>query len=98
MTTKTAVAWATSPRGGHRSWHSLRLCIVRGFAAHLHAIDPANEIPPSDLLPWKRCRATPYLYSDEEIAAVIAAAGTLSMPHRVATYRALIGLLAVTGM
>jgi len=43
-------------------------------------------------------RATPYLYSESDIAALIAAAGTLRTPHRVATFRTLIALLAVTGM
>ena len=98
VTTKTALAWATQPQGADRSWWSCRLSIVRGFAAHLHAIDPVTEVPPADLLPWKRCRATPYLYSDEETVALMTAAGTLHTTHRVATYRSLIGLLAVTGM
>ena len=98
VSTQAAVAWATQPSGAHRSWWSARLSIVRGFAAHLRAIDPATEVPPADLLPWQRCRATPYLYSDDDVAALMAAAATLRTPHRVATYRTLIGLLAVTGM
>jgi len=98
VTTKTALAWSTLPQGADRSWWSCRLSIVRGFATYLHAIDPATEVPAADLLPWKRCRATPYLYSEEEIAALIAAAGTLHTSHRVATYRSLIGLLVVAGM
>jgi integrase len=55
-------------------------------------------VPARDLLPGQTCRATPYLYSEEDIAALITAAGTLRTPHRVATYRTLIALLAVTGM
>lgn len=98
LRTETALAWATLPTGGHRSWWSYRLSAVRGFAAHLRAIDPATEVPPADLLPWRPCRATPYLYSDEDITALIAAAATLRTPHRVATCRTLIGLLTVTGM
>jgi integrase/recombinase XerD len=43
-------------------------------------------------------RITPYLYSPEEIAALLAAADTLAPPLRAATWRTLIGLLAVTGM
>lgn len=98
VTVKTALAWATLPRDADRSWWSCRLSIVRGFATHLHALDPANEVPPADLLPWRRCRATPYLYTDDEIAALLAAAATLHASHRAATYRTLIGLLVVTGM
>lgn len=97
VTIKTAFEWATCPQGARPSWSSIRLSMVRGFATHLHAIDSKHEVPPADLLPWKRSRATPYLYSDAEIAALISAAETLRTPHRVATGATLIGLLAVTG-
>jgi integrase len=40
----------------------------------------------------------PYLYTEEEIAALLDAAGALCTPHRAATFRTLIGLLAATGM
>jgi integrase len=98
LSTEAALAWATLPTGVHRSWWSCRLSIIRGFAAHLKTITPETEVPPSDLLPWRPCRATPYLYSEEEIAALVAVTATLRTSHRVATYRTLIGLLAVTGM
>lgn len=98
LRTETALAWATLPTRGGRSWWASRLSLVRGFAAHLHAIDPATEVPPTDLLPWRPRRATPYLYSDADVGALIATAAALRTPHRVATYRTLIGLLAVTGM
>lgn len=98
VSTETALAWATLPRSAHPSWTYGRLCVVRGFAAHVRTIDPATEIPPADLLPRQRCRATPYLYSDEDVAALMTAAATLRSPHRVATYRTLIGLLVVSGM
>ncbi len=64
----------------------------------MHSIDPVNEIPAIDLLPRASHRATPYLYSPEQIDALIAAAGTLRTPLRVATMQTLLGLLAVTGM
>jgi integrase len=97
VTTGHALAWATLP-GGNQSWHSLRLSAVRGFAAYLHTIDPSAEVPPADLIPWRPRRATPYLYSDADITALIAAAARLRFPLRTATYQTLIGLLAVTGM
>jgi integrase len=71
---------------------------VRGFAAYLHALDPSHQLPPADLLPHAPRRATPYLYSDAEIAALMAATSSLRFPLRRATYRTLIGLLSVTGM
>jgi integrase len=65
---------------------------------HFRGIDPATEVPPTHLLPRQKRRATPYLYSEADIAALIVAAGALQTPHRGATYRSLIALLAVTGM
>ena len=90
-------AWAVLP-GGDPSWHAYRLAVARGFAAWLATTDPAAEVPPACLIPSRKQRATPYLYTDAEIAALIAAAGSLRFPLRAAAYRALIGLLAVTGM
>ncbi|MHB2021273.1 MAG: tyrosine-type recombinase/integrase [Candidatus Xenobia bacterium] len=98
LTTETALAWATLPPEADRSWAAARLSVVRRFAVHLRGIDPATEVPPVDLLPGRTRRATPYLYSEQDIAALLAAAGTLHTPHRVATYRTLIALLAVTGI
>jgi integrase len=95
---ETALAWATHPTGTDPSWWASRLGIVRGFATHLHTIDPATEIPSADLLRARARRATPYLYTDEEVAALVAAAAVLRTSHRVATYRTLISLLVVTGM
>lgn len=71
---------------------------MRGFAAYLHSIDPAHEVPPAGLLPCPPHRATPYIYTDAQIAALMDVAGTLRTRHCAATYRTLIGLLAVTGM
>ncbi len=45
-----------------------------------------------------RRSVVPYLYTDQEIAALIRAAGELSGPLRAVTYQTLIRLLAVTGM
>ena len=69
-----------------------------GFVTYLHGLDPAHEVPASDLLPQRPVRANPYLYSDAEIAALIAATGSLRTPLRQATFATLIGLLAVTGI
>jgi integrase len=99
-TTELALTWATLPTGD-ANWHAQRLSVVPGFAAYLHAIDPSAQVPPAGLIPSRRLRATPYLYSDysdADITALIAAAANLRFPLRTATYQALIGPLAVTGM
>jgi len=97
ITTEHALGWATLP-AGDASWHASRMSAVRGFASYLRTIDPSAEVPPADLIPWRPRRATPYLYSDADITALIAAAARLRFPLRTATYQTLIGLLAVTGM
>jgi integrase len=79
----------------HRLW---RHRVVRVFASYAHASDASAEVPQRDLLPGKPRRATPYLYCEQDVAALIAAASGLRTPLRRATYRTLIGLLAVTGM
>ena len=98
VTTPLAVAWARLPvDDAHPSYLGKRLCVVRGFARHLQAFDPSTEVPPADLLRWQACRATPYLYSDADVAALMQAARSLTPRLRAATYETLIGLLAVTG-
>lgn len=98
VTAELALAWALQPgEGAHPSYLGTRLSVVRGFARHLQAFDPATEVPSADLLRWQPCRATPYLYSDGDIAALMGAARALSPRLRAATYETLIGLLAVTG-
>jgi integrase len=98
VTVGAALAWACLPAERDGSWWAYRLSVVRGFASYLHTLDPTVEVPATDLLPWQARRACPYLYSEHDVAALIAAASTLSSPLRRATFATLIGLLAVTGM
>ncbi len=94
VTAEHALAWATRPPGASVHWHAIRLSVVRGFAAYLHSLDPAAEVIPVGQFRPGVCRATPYLYSDAEIGALIKAAAGL----RAATYQTLISLLAVSGI
>lgn len=98
VTIELAVAWATEPAGTDPVWWSKRLSVVRAFARHLQTLDPACEVPPAGLLPYRVRRATPYLYTPGEIAALMRAAGELSLPLQAATYQTLLGLLAVSGL
>lgn len=99
VTAEVAVAWAGLPQGASPGWQRQRLSVVRQFAAWRQLTDPATQVPPADALGSATPRrAVPYLYSDDEIAALIAAAETLRWPLGRATYATLVGLLAVTGM
>ena len=45
ITTDAALAWASLPLNGSSEWWGYRLSVVRAFARHLHAIDPATRCP-----------------------------------------------------
>jgi integrase/recombinase XerD len=98
VTTRDALEWAVSSPGAGPVTRRLRLSVIRCFARHLAALDPACEVPPPGLLKAPARRPAPYLYSPQEISALVAAAGTLSPPVRAATMSAVISLLAATGM
>jgi integrase len=99
ITTEAALSWAmATPSSTSEIWWSRRLMVVRIFARHLKPLQAATEIPPDDVLPHHKCRRTPYLYSPDEITALITAAGALTPQLRAWTYRTLICLLAATGM
>ncbi len=98
ITTKLALEWATELPGKHANW-AMRLADVRGFARHLHSLEPRTEIPPTGMIPY-RGRIRPNLYTDAEIQTLLSAA--LALPPERAlrrwTYHCLFGLLAVTGL
>lgn len=98
FTVDDALGWAKLPAPASPGWLGMRLSVVRSFAAYLHTLDPTVPVPPPGLLPGRGRRAVPYLYSDEDLAALFREAETLKTPLRTATMRTLIGLLAVTGI
>ena len=100
VTADLAIEWATrtAKDSGDEVYQARRLDVVRIFARHLQALDPATEIPPEDVLARRYGRIPPYLYSPAEVAALMSAAGRLTPALRAAGWRTLIGLLAVTGM
>jgi integrase/recombinase XerD len=99
LTVEAALAWATKPQGVDRFRWRQRLSVVRGFARWLQSFDPATQVPPADLLAYRRTRPVPYVFFDADIDALLAAVPVvLKHPLRVATHRTLFGLLAATGM
>lgn len=98
VTMDLALEWAISTASDHEAYQARRLDVVRIFARHLLPLDPATEVPAEDVLDRRQWRIPPYLYSLQEVTALMSAAGTLRPALRAATWRTLIGLLAVTGM
>jgi integrase/recombinase XerD len=76
-----------------------RLTAVRGFTRYLSAIDPRNQVPPAGLACYRTSRRIPYLFSDQDVAAVVRAArASTPFAFRAETLASVIVLLAVTGM
>lgn len=103
ITTALALAWAQQSASVQPAEWARRLGNVRGFARYRSATDSLTEVPPLGLLPHRSTRARPYLYSDQEVEQLLAAA--LKLPtnwHRTPLYpwkfHCVIGLLSTTGM
>lgn len=93
----TAAAWAAtapSPTARH-----VRMLDVARLARFLHADDPSHEVP-SNVFHTRLVRSLPYIYTHEEVAQIVQAAGRLkeTSPHRRDVYAAFIGLVAATGL
>ena len=58
----------------------IQLRTVGLFASFLRAEDPAHEVPPTGLFPTRLKRQAPYIYSRDEVARLIEAAGRLHAP------------------
>jgi integrase len=100
LTTTLALQWARLPKGRDPLYWARRLEIVRCFARHLAATEPGTEVPARRLLGPAHRRTTPYIYTSDELASLVVAAGQLNPPGglRPRTYAALIGLLGCAGL
>jgi len=100
ITTELAVTWAMQPATAQPAQWANRLGMLRRFAQYCSANDPRNAVPPADLLPHRYHRPAPYLYRDEEITQLLAAARRLSSLTglRPLTFFTLFGLYVATGL
>jgi integrase len=98
ITSELALKWARLPVNAHPHYWRQRLGIVRIFARYVATLDPATEVPSTELLRASRPRIAPYIYSPAQISALIEAAEQLTPPLRAASHRTVIGLMATTGL
>jgi integrase len=98
ISNELAVRWATQEFQASQRWGSRRLGMVRLFAQYYRSIDPLTQVPSSDLVPYKQQRQTPYIYSDEDVGALLAAAEGIRSAFLAQTHVTLLGLLSGTGM
>jgi integrase/recombinase XerD len=100
VTIDLALVWALEPEVAPGSVvPSVRLLVVRGFARYMAGVDRRTEIPPAGLVPFRRRRRAPFIYSDADVDALMEQARrSIREPLRAATYETLIGLLAASGL
>ena len=100
ITLEAALAWAQQPEAGPNTtvW-ATRMTVARGFARYLAGINPLTQVPPVGMLPHRKHRRVPFIFSQADIASLMAQAQqTIPSPLRAATLETLLGLLAATGM
>lgn len=72
------------------------------FARFLHAEDPRHEVPARNPFAARKTRPIPYIYTSDEIARILDAAGELRHqqpnPLRRELYITMLGLIAATGL
>ena len=96
LTVEMMAAWARCDQAGSndpRTW-ARRLKILRPFTRWLQQFEPRTEVPDDAIFGRSGERLTPHIYSEQELAA----ARHLRPDLRGATYEALFGLLAATGL
>jgi len=96
ITTQACVDWATDTiRSTNPVTWSRRMLVARLFARYMKAFDPATEIPPPDVLNHFKARRVPYLYTHDDVTAL------MGLAHRHVAgsmYVTLIGLAWCSGL
>jgi integrase len=96
ITARLAAEWAGS-QCGPSTWGS-RLATVRAFARYVALTDPRVEVPPSGVFAPRR-RPRPYIYTEAQVADLMAAMSDLHPTGLQArTYQCFFGLIASSGL
>jgi integrase/recombinase XerD len=99
--TATVLAWVTAA-GPTQEARAERFSNLALFARFLHAEDPRHEVPARNPFAFRKTRPVPYIYTPDEIARILEAAGQLRRqrpnPLRRELYVTMFGLIAATGL
>jgi integrase len=100
LTRDLAIRWARLPVDADRLYWARRIEVLIGFARYRQIFDPQTQIPPRHLFGPAHRRRTPYIYSCDQLQALVAAGCQMSPPNglRPLTYATLFGLLSCTGL
>jgi integrase len=102
LTVEVMADWAQRDKGNSNkpaTWAG-RLKKLRSFARYLQQFEPGTEVPDDTTFGRIGQRLAPHIYSEQEIVDLLAAARRLgpTLGLRGATYEALFGLIASTGL
>lgn len=100
LTVEVMADWARRDKGNSNkptTW-ARRLKQLRPFARYLQQFEPNTEIPDDTIFGSIGHRVAPHIYSEQEIADLLVAARRLTPDLRGATFEALFGLIASTGL
>src|SRR5208283_3594687 len=97
----TVLAWVTAA-GRTREARAERMRHLMLFARFLRAEDARHEVPASNIFAVRKTRPVPYIYTPDETARILDAAGKLRRqrpnPLRRELYITMFGLIAATGL
>lgn len=101
LTMEVMAAWARRVPGNEerpiQCW-ARRLKQLRSFARWMQQFDPRTEVPDDSIFGRVDERLAPHIYTEQEVIDLLGAARRLNPPLRGATYEALFGLIAATGL
>ena len=100
LTVEAMAEWARHDHAGSNdpcTW-ARRLKMLRPFTRWLQQFELRTEVPDEAIFGRVGERLTPHIYSEQELVDLLAAARDLCPDLRGATYEALFGLLAATGL
>jgi site-specific recombinase XerD len=100
VTLELMAEWARRDRGHStdpRTW-ARRLKILRPFTRWLQQFEPSTEVPDDTVFGPVGERVAPHIFTEQEIAELVKAAGQLLPELRGATYSTLFALIVSTGL
>jgi integrase/recombinase XerD len=99
LTVDLFLRWKENYGSANNLTWTVRLSMVRVFAGWLQGYDARTEVPPPGLITGGPRRTRPYIYTDDQVAAIVAAAARLPSSYglRGRICSTLFGLIAVTG-
>ena len=100
ITVDLFLRWKKHYGSANNNTWSTRLSMVRVFANWLQGFDPRTEVPPPGLMSSKLRRTRPYIYTDDQVAAIVTEANQLPSSYglRGCSCSTMFGLIAVTGL